>query len=304
MTTIICSCGKPTNGVTLCAGCTKTARIAVANIAAYYDDLETVRTRQTRYGVASKGSIGKTMPLGMDGRFTSEGRGTKAQDMTRNAVTTWARCLLDDRPGMPGPTHDSVRSVCAFFVRNMGSIITLPWAPEFLRDMLAAEKALRGVVDRPAEGWYAGECGSVVAEHNGQTCACACHHDGSGGAECDLPGGCGAEFGDVVCTRVLYAEPGNPYVRCRDCGTSYDVAERREWLVHEAEDREATVEVITRIITTLGDRDVRASKINARIRQWAVRGKITSHGTRVVDGRPRPLYRVGDVLELLSEEAS
>lgn len=299
-----CSCGKPTrHGLTLCAGCTKTVRIALENIADYHDDLETVRTRQTRYGSGAGGgsSTKGATPIGMDTRFGPGGRGSRAQDLTRETVVRWTRLVLDEHPGITPPLHDNLRACTAFLRRELGRITPRPDADDFLAQLLAVERALRGVVDRPAEGWYAGVCNAELAEHNGDTCACACHHSAD---DCDIPGGCGLNDIHVTCRRLLYAQPGQAFIRCRDCDTTWDVAERREYLLHEAEDRAATVETIVRIVTTLGDRDVRMSKISARVRQWAHRGRIHAVGTRVLDGRARPVYRVGDVLDLLADEAS
>lgn len=295
-----CACGRPTAGGAWCARCAHTVDVAIANVATYFDDLENVETRRARYGgMATKGSIGKVMPLVVDARFLPDGSGTRARLAARNTVTTWARVLIEETGG-DGPAHDTVRSVCAYFDRQRTAIAAQPWAAEFKAEMLSAERMLAKVIDRPAEGWYAGECGSVSGAHDGTTCACACHNGLE--AACDVPGGCGVEYASVTCQRVLYAVPDSPYVRCGDCGSTYPVAERREQLLAEAEDREATVEMIVRIVTTLGDRNVSTAKIAARIRQWSARGKIASHGTRVVDGRPRPLYRIGDVLDLLSAE--
>jgi hypothetical protein len=300
-----CSCGKPTSGGAWCTGsrsCTHTVDVAIAHIAAYYDDLDTIRTRQTSYGgLAAKGSIGKAQALGVDARFLPDGIGTLAVHATRNAVTTYARVLHDDRPELGWPKHDTVHSVCNHFASNLAAIAALPWADEFKAEMLSVERMLTKIIDRPADRWYAGRCGAVMGtEHNGSTCACACHHGHP--RTCDIDGGCGREYDNVPCPALLYAEPDNPFVRCKVCGTTHTVAERRADLLSEAEDREATVETITRIITTLGDRDVRSAKVSARIRQWAIRGKIESHGLRVVDGRPRPVYRVGDVLDLLNDQ--
>lgn len=307
-----CECGKPTSGGAWCSSCRHTTDVAIANVATYHDDLDTVRTRQTSYGgPASLGSVGKSQPLVVDASFLPDGRGTRAQAATRNAVTTWARALHDDRPELGWPKYDTVHSVCSHFAKHLGTISGLPWADEFKADMLSLERELAKVVDRPADAWYAGLCGFVVGDaHDGSICACGCHnleHEGAcetaqHGGECDVPGGCGREFDASACEQPLYANATQVYITCRTCGTTYHVDERRDELLEQARDREATVEVITRIVTTLGDQAVRTEKVAARIRQWSVRGRITSHGQRVVNGRPRPVYRIGDVLDLLNRE--
>jgi len=74
----------------------------------------------------------------------------------------------------------------------------------------------------------------------------------------------------------------------------YDMDGRREWLLEAAEDRLERAAHIAQAVTDLG------SPISAdRIRKWAERGRLVPHAT---DGRGRPLYRVGDVTELLRNE--
>lgn len=304
MNNILCRCGRPTAGAVLCERCRHTASVAIANVAAYHDDLETVRARQTRYGTQA-GPRSSEKPLGMDARFGPGGSGTRALQIARMTVRNWSNRILADQPGLEPPAHDTLRSACNFLQANLRTIVTRHDADLFLRGILAAEKDLARLVDRPPESWYAGVCGARLAAHDGTSCACSCHDTCNlEGCDlehgCDIPGGCGVEYDNTECTRVLYATPGDPFVRCGDCGTTYDVATRREQLLAEAEDHLATVEMITRVVTTLGDTQVRASKISERIRLWAHRGRITSHGTRVIDGRPRPVYRIGDVLDLLA----
>lgn len=292
------SCERTTApGTTLCGKCVTTLDHALANIPAYWSDLDILRGKRTRYatGGATKGSVGKEQPMPLDARFASRtGDGTRVVDDTRNTITTWARTIIEEHDPIPGPTcpaclhvscheltrrrlpRDTIGSVCAYIAGWRHWIATEDWGPELLDELLDVERRLRRMIDRPADGWYAGLCGSETDLDDGTT---------------------------VVCTRELYADPGSPFVRCRDCGCTYDTAARRTILLAEAEDREVTVRTMTRIATTLGGIDASESRLDARIRTWVARGKISAGGTRVVDGRPRPVYRVGDVLDRLTEDA-
>jgi len=72
------------------------------------------------------------------------------------------------------------------------------------------------------------------------------------------------------------------------------MAGRREWLLECAEDRLERASLIARAVSDLG------SPISAdRIRVWAMRKRLFSHAT---DGMGRPLYRIGDVMELLRND--
>lgn len=97
-----------------------------------------------------------------------------------------------------------------------------------------------------------------------------------------------------VCSRDLYAEAGAVTVECRPCRMTYDMAERRELLLTAAEDRIATAAEISRAVTNLWE-----PVTSDRIRQWAARGRLVAHAQ--IDGRPG--YRVGDVLDLLRDDA-
>lgn len=318
-----CQCGKPTAGAVLCGGCGKTLAMAAEKIRIYFYELDTVAGKSARFGegVGSR-TVGREQPLPIDGRFAGDtADGTALRDATRNTVSTWARIVMDGWAEIEGPvcqhcSHescvervrrtwptDSVGSVCAYLARMAPRVATADWAPEILDELTYLETKLCQFVDRPRERWYAGVCGSVtepVRQHDGTTCACACHN--GDGYACDMPGGCGLDVvatEPVTCTRELWAEPGQYEVRCRDCGTEWPVAERRRLLLAEAEDRVATIAAIARIVGTLGDRDVRTDRLEQRIRKWGHRGRIKQAGERYIDGRLRPTYRVGDVLELL-----
>lgn len=98
-----------------------------------------------------------------------------------------------------------------------------------------------------------------------------------------------------TCGHDLYARSGKRDVTCYDCGLVYDLAARREWLLSVVEDQLATAVEIARALTTL-ELPVTAE----RIRQWKHRERIEA---RARDRLGRPLYRVGDIIELVVEHA-
>lgn len=314
MTEQLCQCGEPTAGTVLCRRCTKTLDVAIANVRAYVADLDTIRTRQTRYGSAytSKGGAGREMPLPIDLRFadypshngdarttgTVFGRGTDLAWSARNTITGWTRVVLEEwqpprrvigcddtlcRRCQPmraeahfrRPPRDDQVSCCHYLQRLLPRIVAAEWASDMLDEMLDLERRLRRFVDRPADRWYAGPCTA-----------------GLHGLEATW-----------FCGTELYAELGKPEVTCRECGISYDVAERRAWLLAAAEDRWETATTIARAVVVWTDYDRGESRLVRRISDWAKRDRILVRGRREVDGRPRPLYRLGDVLDLLADDA-
>lgn len=270
-----CTCGRPLSGGAICSGCSKALEIAIGNISSYWCDLDTVKARQTRYGVAG-GRFGAEKALPVDLRFLDvSGDGTILQDAAKNTVATWTRTVLDGRPAIHGPTHpaclhitcnqarrshtpaDNVAACCRYLLGQVDWIRNQDWAPDMLDELDDLENQLRRVVDRPADREFMGPCDE--------------------------------------CREDLYARPGASSMDCRWCGRSHDLTERRAWLWEQALDMLATAAECARAIsghngTPLND---------ATIRKWVERKRLTAKGTQIVRGRLLPTYRVGDVAALV-----
>lgn len=101
--------------------------------------------------------------------------------------------------------------------------------------------------------------------------------------------------GPCQCGEDLYARPGAALVTCHACAEQYDVAERRSYLLAAAEDTLAGATLIAQALTSLGQ-----PVTPDRMWKWAERGRIVKRGT---DLRGKPLYRVGDVIDLLANQS-
>lgn len=283
-----CTCGRPTSGAWLCVRCTKTLAYSLPNIAAYYDDLETVATKRARYGngAAVKGSIGKAQPLPVDLRFAgSIATGTQLRWDARNTVETWARVVIEEQPELHGPTcetclhtschaqrrrvgpRDAVRSMLAYLDRQFRHITSQEWVEEMLDQFTDLERRLCRFVDRPADRWYAGKCSVDDCPHE------------------------------------LYAAVDRGTVVCRACGIEHDVAERRDFLLSEAKDYLVTATEAAGALLAWTDYDGSESKMVDRIRKWRDRGRLEVRGSEEIGGKDRDLYRLGDVQALMIEAA-
>jgi hypothetical protein len=262
----------------LCVPCRGTLQIGLANVAAYHAELETVRSGLVRFGTGTSGARNRgEAKLGMDLRFSAaidgEGKGTILDLATRDTLTRWATYVHNLKPSTAHPKpHPPAQ--CRYLIANADTLRTSPDGGTALTEVLSLERRLANLIDRPPDRWYAGKCGSTLPPHY---------------AECD---------------RELWAEDKATYVRCRDCGSTYDLADRRQALLTEAADYQATLGMIARIATTLSDLSLTREKVAAKLGTWAHRGRLTAHGTRVVDGQARPLYRIGDCLEMLDRHAA
>lgn len=98
-----------------------------------------------------------------------------------------------------------------------------------------------------------------------------------------------------VCDRDMYAQPGESYVTCV-CRAGYGVRARREWMLAEVEEMRLSAVDVARALTSL-DRPIKP----ALLATWVQRGRLVPVGT---DAHGKPLYRVGDVMELMETQES
>lgn len=302
-----CTCGKPTSGAYLCDDCVLTFRWALVNVAAHYADLETIQAKRAQYGNvgSSKASVGRTHPLPVDTRFIQSepvgechvaratlAAGTQLRWDAWNTVVAWCRTVMEEQPEVAGPActdclhiscnavrrrrwpRNTVPSMCSYLARQFRWILLERWAPVMLDEWLDLERRLTRMVDRPADRWYAGPC--TVGQD-----------------DLSYAPLCGAD---------LYASLDQDRVTCHECGWTYDVAGRRAWLLAAAEDRWETASTIARAVVVLADYQQGETRLVRRISDWRARGRIQVRDVTPVQGKSRPRYRIGDVLDLIAAD--
>lgn len=271
MKCLFCS-ADVTNGLSLCERCQTTLRVALTNVASYFSDVDRIRPGQR---VKVRSAYVSTPPPG-----TAPPRDpiAGALDHVATIVFGWCRNLEDDRPGMAAmPTATERR--CGWLESHVPSIATLEWGGECLTEMLDCERRLQRILDRSDTGKYAGICGSEI------------------GRETTDEG----EVVAVTCPRHLYATAGSNWVTCPECGRCWDGKERREKMITDSREELAPVRVIARIVVALTD-EPSVERLTRRIEKWVEREQLVDYGVRVLDGKPRRVYRVGDVLRLVTGE--
>lgn len=264
-------CQADTNGVVLCKRCRNTLDVSLQNVASYHGSLFSLGgTTTVRTGKRS----GPADPTGASaGTVQTEPPVERLAAETTSMLVGWVRVLLDDRREL-SPPRDSVAETTAFLRRNSRSIGTLEWAGEFLRQLLDLESSLHRVVSRSQGYWYAGICAART----------------------------GPEIDDW-CPRDLFVHPGQTTVRCRSCGYSWSVAERRKQILEQARESLLPVAVIARAAVSLLDGQPSVQRLEARLRKMVERGQLEVIDVRMVDGRPRRVYQLGEVMDRLTREA-
>lgn len=292
-TQCLVGCGRPVRDATLCTSCTTKLERDLGDLPGLAEDLEIAQTRQsvmgTRYGAASN-----ERPLPWDERAS------KATEAVRAALTAIIHSMNPQQP--PG---NNLTSMSRWLLMHTPDIRQRDDADDIVQQVKLTLRAARWVIDRPGDNWYAGPCRAEYATEpaltavTDTTCNCICHIGGAYRPACDTPGGCGLLHQvtdpepNACCVIDLYAKHDADTVRCRNCGTEHDTAERQAWLLDAARDTLAHAELIGRAAPNLGI-DITPSAI----RGYALRGRLAA---KSVDRDGRPLYRVGDVIDLANE---
>lgn len=285
---VTCACSRPlADNAYLCSHCARHLARLIGDVTALVSELETTRSRQSRTGSAGVGvtSRASERPLPWDERAA------RATARLRLALVNAARVVLEQHPGRPGGPRcpdcehpsclayqlqapvNTLPAVAGWLLHHIEWLRHQPEAPDIRTNIEGAIGRVRRVIDRRPDVSYLGPCGEQVDPWT----------DPRGKTRTDCP----AE---------LYANAGDQHVDCRGCTAQHNVELRKAWLLAAAEQQLETASVISQAVSRLGQ-TVTASMI----RGWAFRGRLAAH-TADVDGSP--LYRVGDVLDLLASEAA
>lgn len=146
-----------------------------------------------------------------------------------------------------------------------------PDGPDMHRHLIDRLRAADRVVDAPSMRAFVGRCPTEIADDDGNT---------------------------TTCDTELWAPPGRytSDVKCRACGTAHPIADRRRSLLGRADDMLLPRTDLARALSGFG-----VEITPKQLENWTTRGRLSTHG--YTNTRPgRPLYRVGDVLDLLAAD--
>lgn len=251
-----------TNGLALCDQCRIAASVYLEFFPVYFRNL--ARWRPGRAG--SRPVPGSREPT--TGSAAND-QVSRALDEAGNEITTWARCLEDDR-GIRVPDFDDeagmVTSACRTFAESLTSIATTDWAGEFLTAIGNHEAILRELTEQVAPGWYAG----------------ACRH----------------------CKAPTHVVPGLTWVSCAGCGATTYARDHLDVILDEARHWVARPMRLAEAVVALVDTELSVPRLHKRISKWGERGRIEALRRLDADGDevgPKR-FRLGEVLDALFSE--
>lgn len=223
----------------------------------------------------------------------------------------------------PRPLSDTT-AASRFLLRALPWMRTRPDQHGAIRAIGRAVTHARDLIDTAPDVVYCGICSTTTTREvtagcpGPDQCPCGCH-DGYGNP-CTIPGGCGLPtLETVTCEQELYAVDHRhltkrrhvdgrdevvehvcmqcAFVRCRTCGTSHDVKERRHALLEAARDYLVTTTEACRAIATYADGNLK----EATVWKWKERGRVIARGHTVDNGTRQDLFRLGDLMDLATE---
>lgn len=262
----VATCDRPRPGHRqLCGACEADLTRALGDVPWLAQQLDITLARQ---GSHAGGGRSANIPLPYDPRAT------EAAYVLRSRLVGWVRVLGESRVHGPrcascGHTscwltvatpEDDLAAMARWLLARGERLVMHAAAEEAVDEICSAVWSAIRLVDRLVAYVYAGPCAN-----------------------------CGAS---------MFARPGATIVRCRPCKVDYEVETRREWMREQCEDLLGSPSYVAMICTGLG-----APVSPSTVRVWISRKKILPrHFVRPMteDGKPRPLYRVGDVLRRAS----
>jgi hypothetical protein len=265
------ACGRPTADGVACQGCAYKAGDRLHTIVDIAPAARDIAHGFAHHGTGGGGGgkPGSKLPFNLTA--------TAKLDGVQNALTGWVRHIAAERGlDVPRPVDlgDDVLVLAAGWLAGH-----VEWmrhrqeAGDFLADVGAAVRVVTGIARGPASQRYLGPCGAPQwIENLGGEAGCR-------------------ELEGPPCEGDTYAREGAQHGACRSCGATVSTADRQAWLDGEVRSHAFRA-------TEIG----KAYGVNVNtIRSWAARGLLVPHGH---DGEERPLFNVGDVLDLAAADAA
>lgn len=251
----------------VCGQCADRLLLDLEQVPGLVHALEAAHTKGLRFSTTRRPRV--VLPAGEDQEeapLPFEPRATETARLLHDALASWADTIAAHRGLFP--PLDTAHALPAWLCGQVPWLRSAACGPEAVAKLCGVIGRVRAAVDRPPDLEFAGPCGASVVDEAGLL---------------------------RVCRADLYARRGDEVAECDVCGATYPLDERRTWLLDRVDDMLLPASELARAVDGLGV-DVTPSAIW----KWKERGRLLPHGT---DAHGHPLYRVGDVRDLVAATA-
>lgn len=266
-------CGRPAPTAVICPACTGRLERTLAELPADLRDLQITITRQANAGRPESTSHGKPGTVVL---YDPDDTASKVADQARTGLGTWIRHLVESR-GLPAPALTTTAAMALWLTHHVQAIAQDEAAGDCYDRIHELHRAIRRAVDNLAKRW-AGPCTARLLV-----------------ADLVIAGaGLGIGVVERECGADLRTRPGAKVIRCDMCGAEYEPVERLKWILAKSREHHATATFCANALTDAG-----YAVTSNQILKLAGRGKLLSYRD---DDAGRPLYLIGDLLDLLDRD--
>lgn len=213
-----------------------------------WQELQTTITRQAKMGGSASASSGKAS----ERPVPYHARASAVAGRMRHEIGTWAREVAESYPHLTLSAR-TIPDAARWLAAIPSLLAEHPAAGELYAAVARVVRDAVRVIDREPDKVYAGFCGEPLTDEAIE----ARERDPDAWAE-----GC--------CPGELYAPRGEPFVRCRLCGTKHDAAVRRQWLSDQLSATLVTAAEAAQVLSGILDKDVKVQTIY----NWRSKGRL------------------------------
>lgn len=279
-------CDRPAGDGFICTGCTKHVERVLAELPSWLGELDMAIARQVRVTSRDGGKPTKRFeqPLPYN---------ESAADLlhrVRNELSVAIRGLCESR-GIPAPRIERTPDMATWLVAHVDSIRQDDAAPEMVAWARSLRDAIRWQVDNLGTR-FAGPCRAVVRVLVVGGTETPSDDSKAGESISGLP----VRVTERECGAALRTRSGDSVIICRECKTRHDAADVLARVIRDNHEHMARPSELADLLTTAGW-PVKADTI----RKWGRRGKLYDWRE---DDLGRPMYRLGDVLDLVVDTSA
>lgn len=141
-------CDRPVPDAYCCQRCADRLSVALGDVPALWDELDTVLTKQARYAAAEFRRGEQALPFNPSA--------SEIGWVLRNTLATWCRLIAEER-GRELP-QDNPPAVARWLLNHIEWLRHHKAGAEAVEEITSAVNEVRKAIDRPPGRWFAGPC--------------------------------------------------------------------------------------------------------------------------------------------------